>query len=1432
MPAIPCWGVSIPPLIVMTRTPAPVDACDPLLGCVYTPVNCDDQNACTLDACDSLLGCVYTPVNCDDQNACTLDACDSLLGCVYTPVDCDDQNACTLDACDPLLGCVYTSVICEDNNPCTIDKCEEGTCINTSIVCNDGDPCTIDTCVGGQCIFIPVTCDDHNPCTLDSCGPNGCVHTPLVCDDQNACTDDYCDQSGNCVFTARNCDDGDSCTMDLCDPLTGCFYEIIPGCGDPCDGVICDDNQICTIDFCDNGVCVHVCDTNYAHELQWQKSLGGSGDDKAKAVHQTHDGGYIVAGYARSNNGDVSGNHGQSDYWITRLDGAGNLLWAYTYGGSKSESANAIRQTVDGGFIVAGNSKSNDGDVSGNHGGEDFWVIKLDAIGALQWQKSFGGDHADEAYAVQQTMDGGYIVAGYTSSNKFDVSGNHGGSDYWIVRLDAAGNLVWQKALGGSKGEKAYDIRITSDSGYIVAGYSESSNGNVSANNGNKDYWIVKLDATGNLIWEKNYGGSKEDIATSIQPTADGGYVVAGSSKSSDGNVPANNGDEDFWMIRLDSLGNILWSKTYGGSGKDEAYAVVVTDDGGYAIAGGSKSNDGDAAGNHGDSDFWIIRLDAAGTLLWQQMLGGNKNDKAFAMQQTSDGGFVLAGHADSHNNGDVTGHHGSSDFWVVKLAPDRICRPYTELHIVLCPGDSLLIGNTYQGNPGIYMDTLVSAIGCDSIVKITLTQNHCDDGDPCTEDFCVDGNCSYIPLVCNDNDPCTRDTCAGGCRFIPFEEEAGISQMPLPAFCQGDELILKAYPSDAQYFWSTGETTQTITAACGNTYSVTIINANGCQKTDTITTTSCQPHLLLSAHVIVAEREVRLQQNTVYSGGISVNGNYHKAKIEANSVITAPGTFVQADIIQVSGGSTVSIQIPDPAGIALPPFEFNAQCGTQGLHNISVPANSHVILNASVYKNITVGKNSSVTFTEPEINLENLFTQDNVQIHFTQPCVKMKLCKKLQLGKDNTFNPDYKDIMVYVEEDVTIHEGSTIIADIYMKEGKMTVKDAPANDPTVMQGLFIVHFLESGKHVHWYQNIGCPGICHPDITPVLCTANERAVVSFTLVSADDDVDFGPLQDGDTINLSVTGPINIRANVCHGDNIESVAFLVNGSFHRMENLPFYTIAGDNGGNYLPWNVSPGIYTIKAIPYSGNNGTGTMGTPNEITIVIIDGEELCADSDRKITSFTLVNADTDMDIGSLYDGAVIDLSTTGHINVRANVCHSDNVKSVQFFVNGSSYRIENAAPYALAGNSGPNYYIWPVTPGSYTIKAVPYSNFNAGGIAGSDKEVTITIAGSSPKRSDEPALTLQRVADEVEIKAYPNPFTEKLNIEFRLASDSEVKLDILSVDGRFITSVFDGVAKADMLYTFEFLPGNEPPGLLLYRLRTQKGIYYNKVLLVR
>jgi gliding motility-associated-like protein len=425
-----------------------------------------------------------------------------------------------------------------------------------------------------------------------------------------------------------------------------------------------------------------------APTIEWQKALGGRNGEYASSIEATADGGYIVGGYTEgADDGDIMGYHGNEniqDYWILKLDNKGAIEWQKCLGGIYMETGAYIRQTPDGGYVVAGSSASRDCNVIGNHLGLDYWIVKLATNGDIEWQKSIGGSKNEYAYSISLTNDGGYIVAGLTESDNGDVTVNYGDRDYWVVKLDGSGNLVWQKSLGGTSAEEAYAVQATPDGGCVVAGYTASNNGDVTGNHGLWDFWIVKLDNTGNLVWQKSLGGTQSEIARSIQLTPDGGYIVTGFTASNDGNVSGNHtllgSFADYWVVKLSSDGNIQWQKCYGGNKNELGFFIQLTADGGYIVAGSAESNDGDANCNAGITDVWIIKINNTGTLEWQKSIGGDYYDEAYCIQPTNDGGYIVAGYTCSTN---IPGYHPHNtfvgtcaDYWVIKLAGRAITQP------------------------------------------------------------------------------------------------------------------------------------------------------------------------------------------------------------------------------------------------------------------------------------------------------------------------------------------------------------------------------------------------------------------------------------------------------------------------------------------------------------------------------------------------------------------------------------------------------------------------------------------------------------------------------------------------------------------------------------------------------------------------------------
>lgn len=404
-----------------------------------------------------------------------------------------------------------------------------------------------------------------------------------------------------------------------------------------------------------------------APNIVWEKSLGGANWDFSTSIDICSDSGYIVSGITRSVDGDVIGHNSadSTDAWIVKLDVSGNILWQKVIGGSYIDYLNSIQETFDNGFISVGYTYSNDGDVTGNHGDRDIWIVKQDSLGNIQWQKCYGGTGQDEGFSIIKTTDRNYIISGKSSSSGGNMTCGIGYYKFWILKIDSVGNELWQKCYGGSNYNEAYSVAETSDGGYIVAGNTASNDGDVTGNHGGLDYWVVKLDYLGNLQWQKCFGGTGNDYARKINQTTDGGFIVVGFVDSNNGDVTGNHGGRDYWIVKLDNLGNLQWQKCFGGSNGDEAYSIQKTNNG-FTIAGFTSSQNGDVTGNSGGGGCWILQIDSLGTINWEKYLksGGGGG---YGIKQINDGGFIISSAA-SIIGSDATGNHGSLDFWIVRL--------------------------------------------------------------------------------------------------------------------------------------------------------------------------------------------------------------------------------------------------------------------------------------------------------------------------------------------------------------------------------------------------------------------------------------------------------------------------------------------------------------------------------------------------------------------------------------------------------------------------------------------------------------------------------------------------------------------------------------------------------------------------------------------
>jgi hypothetical protein len=366
-----------------------------------------------------------------------------------------------------------------------------------------------------------------------------------------------------------------------------------------------------------------------ASSAMFSRTYGGAGSDLANCVIETSDGGYALAGYTGSFGA------GGADFWLVKTDANGNVEWNQTYGGTQDDQAFAVVETQDGGYSLAGITES-----FGPAG--IVWLVKTDKNGVMLWNRTYDESREIEFGSLIETSDGGFVLAG----NPWGM--NPKVFDLWLLKTDADGNVIWQKNYGESVMDFAESVVETSDGGYAIGGTTDAGGGG--------DFWLVKADVDGNVEWTQKYGAVQEhpnsavkiEQAYSLIETFDKGFALAGRTNS------FGAGGDDFWLVKTDASGNVDWNQTYGGVGDEWCYSVIEVSDGGYALAGQTKSF------GAGWLDFWFVKTDVNGNMEWNQTYGGAEAEYANSVIETSDGGFALAGVTSSFGAGE-------SDFWLIK---------------------------------------------------------------------------------------------------------------------------------------------------------------------------------------------------------------------------------------------------------------------------------------------------------------------------------------------------------------------------------------------------------------------------------------------------------------------------------------------------------------------------------------------------------------------------------------------------------------------------------------------------------------------------------------------------------------------------------------------------------------------------------------------
>jgi len=422
----------------------------------------------------------------------------------------------------------------------------------------------------------------------------------------------------------------------------------------------------------------------FTGEIDLIKTIGGSQQDDFLSVVATGDGGAVAFGFTQSNDGDVVGKPTtDSDYWLVKFNDNLEIEWQNTFGGSNDDRGQAMVQTSDGGFIVNGFSRSQDGDVSENYGFQDYWVVKLDAGGQIQWEKSIGFSGNDRGYGITTTAEGGCFVTGFLdvtasggqgndnfegSKSKFDQSfPKHGVGEFWGIQLTSEGEMLWRQYFGGTNNDRSYAAIQTEDGGFLQLGHSESDDFDITDPLGSYDVWLVKTDANGNLDWQKNFGGSSIEIGYDITATDDGHYMLVGDTRSSDKDVSNPKGNADVWVIKFDLEGRKIWENTYGGPDFESGRSIIPLGNDQYFVTSSSQSLTDQLQNNNGLNDVWTFIIDGNGDLQWQKNIGGSNFDFGNDAAKNLKGEIYVVGSSES-NDIDFMNNNGDKDAFIIKL--------------------------------------------------------------------------------------------------------------------------------------------------------------------------------------------------------------------------------------------------------------------------------------------------------------------------------------------------------------------------------------------------------------------------------------------------------------------------------------------------------------------------------------------------------------------------------------------------------------------------------------------------------------------------------------------------------------------------------------------------------------------------------------------
>jgi len=1378
--------------------------------CLITPVSCDDGNACTDDSCVPATGCQYAAHDCDDDDACTDDSCNEVSGCQYAAVDCDDDDACTDDSCDRDTGCLYAAHDCDDDDACTDDSCDRDTgCLYAAHDCDDDDACTDDSCDRDTgCLYAAHDCDDDDACTDDSCDRDtGCLYAAHDCDDNDECTDDSCDKDLGCQYAVHNCDDDDACTDDSCDKDLGCQYAVRN----------CDDDDACTDDSCDKDLgcqyAAHNCDDNDA-------CTDDSCDGDAGCLYAAHD----------------CDDH--SECTIDGCDAASGCFYDPVDCNDGNACTNDSCNPAEGCQHAARNCDDNNActnDSCNPAEGCVYAAVNCDDGNACTDDTCSPPDGCQ--YAIHNCDDGNACTDDHCDS----------GTGCYYTATDCDDHVF------------CTDDGCLSDSGCF-----HNSIANCCVTDEDCNDSDLCTDQRCDLSGFCQY--SAHDCNDGHACTQDGCSPTTGCTHAA---ITCNDLDPctfdtcnpatgcTFPMNTCNDNNECTFDFCFAGQCFNVASAMngspcaddgnACTDDicqNGTCTHTTRSCNDGDPctidACINGNCQNTPKNCDDNIFCTLDYCLGGTCVNSGTALNGTacaSDGNLCTD---DFCQNGSCThppkncndGNPCTTD------GCDTGSGQCTNTP-VNCNDNNVCTTDGCNVNTGLCVNTPIA--GC------CTTNAQCNDNNACTSDACTNNACVNTPVAncctsaaqCNDNNACTADACTnnlcvntpiagcGGCTSNAQCNDNNVctSDVCTAGVCANNP-IANCCTSAAQCNDNNACTTD---ACTNNTCKFTAIT---CKDNNACTADACNPATGCTFTAIP----------NCCTGNAQCNDNNPctSDKCTNNVCVNTPK----------ANCCTTAAQCND-----------NNACTTDACTN-----------NKCTFTTITCNDNNACTsdacntstgcvFT-PIANCCTTATQCNDNNVCTSDACNNNQCVNTAIANCCTTNSQCNDNNVCTSDACSNNQCvNTPIANCCTSSTQCNDNNVcTTNTCTNNQCVFapIANCCTTATQCN-DNNVCTADACNNNqcvntpianccISSTQCNDNN---VCTTNTCTNNQCVFAPIAnccttatqcndnnvctaDACNNNQCVNTPIAnccISSTQCNDNNVCTTNTCTNNQcvFAPIANC-CTTATQCNDNNVCTADACNNNQCVNT-PIANCCTSNAQCNDNNICTIDACSNNLCTHTTAVgvVVSFTLVNSSTDQDIGPLVNGQVVNLALTPNINVRANLCTDAGTASVKFNLNGSQFKIENTAPWALAGdNPTGDYHKWNVTPGTYTIQAIPYTGSNATGTAGTSLSVTITVINGAAKTSsgtpnEEHAM----------LSAHPNPFEEKVTISFSLTKTERARVEILSVEGRLIATLFDGIMNENENYHADFRSGNLAGGIYFYRIVTESGAIENrKMLLLR